>query len=58
VPSAVQSIQPLSALLQSNHCEAKKMQKRVIKTSAVLMQLSQGAPYEFHAKQRAVALNW
>jgi len=59
VPSAIQSIKPLAAMIQSNHTQAKKVRDRVLKTSAIIMQLTPGAaPYEFHAKSRTVALKW
>jgi filamentous hemagglutinin len=56
VPSAIQTIKPLSAMVLSNHSQTKKVKDRVLKTSAIIMQLSPGTPYEFHAKPRTVAL--
>jgi len=59
LPSAFETIKPLKAMIQSDNAEAQKLTQKVIKTSAVLLQLSAGgAPYEFHAKPRTVALNW
>ncbi len=58
VPGAIQCIKPLSAMILSNHSQAKKVKERVLKTSAIIMQLSSNTPYEFHAKPRTVALKW
>lgn len=58
VPAAIQCIKPLSAVILSNHSQAKKVKERVLKTSAIIMQLSSNTPYEFHAKPKTVALKW
>ncbi|MBX3148658.1 S-layer family protein [Candidatus Obscuribacterales bacterium] len=58
VPAAIQCIKPLSAMILSNHSQAKKVKERVLKTSAIIMQLSSSTPYEYHAKPKTVALKW
>jgi len=57
IPSAVQVVNPLRALMQSNDAAAKKVSERVIKTSAVMMYMGQATPFEFHAKPKTVALS-
>lgn len=60
LPSAIELIKPLKAILNSDNIEAQKVAQKVFKTSAVGMRLSAGhsAPYEFYTKPRTVALNW
>ena len=58
IPSAVQIVKPLSAMMHSDNSAAKKVAQNVIKTSAVMMHLGGAAPFEFHTKPRTVALNW
>ncbi len=56
--SAINALQPLGALMQSDHNEAKKVASKILKTSSILMQIdNNGVPYAFHAKKRSVALN-
>ncbi|MBX3139026.1 hypothetical protein KF707_22555, partial [Candidatus Obscuribacterales bacterium] len=57
IPSAVQTVKPLGAMMHSNHAAAKKVAQNVIKTSAVMMHIGGAAPYEFHTKPRTVAMN-
>lgn len=57
IPSAVQIVKPLGAMMHSNHAAAKKVAQNVIKTSAVMMHIGGAAPYEFHTKPRTVAMN-
>jgi hypothetical protein len=59
LPGAIEVLKPLKAMIKSNNTEAQKVAQKVFKTSAIVMQLSQGgASYEFHAKPKTVALNW
>jgi hypothetical protein len=59
VPSAISSIKPLAAIITSEHREARKVRDGVLKTSAVIMQLTQnGVAYELHTKPKTVALQW
>ncbi len=58
IPSAIFAVGPLSALVQSEHVGAKKLAGRLLKTSAILMQLnSDSSPFEYQVKPRTVALN-
>ncbi len=57
LPSAISAIKPLSSLVESKHSEAKKITERLLKTTAVLMQIGGSTPYTSHAKTRTVALN-
>ncbi len=55
--SAINALQPLGALMQSDHNEAKKVASKILKTSSILLQIdNNGSAYAFHAKQRSVAL--
>jgi hypothetical protein len=60
LPSVIEVINPLKAMLNSDNLVVQKVAQKVFKTSAVVMHLSaiHSAPYEFHAKPRTVALNW
>ncbi|MBX3148659.1 hypothetical protein KF728_00780 [Candidatus Obscuribacterales bacterium] len=59
VPSAIQAIKPLAAIVQSQHREARKVRAGVLKTTAVIMQMTSNGPaYELHTKPRTVALQW
>lgn len=58
IPSAVQIVKPLSAMMKAENAAAKKVAQNVIKTSAVMMHLSGSTPFEFHAKPKTVALKW
>ncbi len=59
VPSAIQAIKPLAAIVQSEHREARKVRAGVLKTTAVIMQMTSNGPaYELHTKPRTVALQW
>ena len=59
VPSAIQSIKPLAAIVQSEHRVARKVRDGVLKTTAVIMQMTSNGPaYELHTKPRTVALQW
>jgi hypothetical protein len=58
IPSAVQIVKPLSAMMLSENAAAKKVAQNVIKTSAVMMHLGGATPFEFHAKPKTVALQW
>ncbi len=58
IPSAVNVVRPLKAMLNSNDVNAKKVAARILKTSAVVMMVGGQAPFDFHAKPRTVALNW
>ncbi|MBX9668483.1 MAG: hypothetical protein K2X93_12735 [Candidatus Obscuribacterales bacterium] len=58
IPSAVGTIGALNAIMNSDHVDARKLADRVLKTSAVVMQLDGGnSEYRYHTKPRAVALN-
>lgn len=57
IPSALDSVKPLKALVQSNHPEAKKVAARMMKTTAVVMQLGGGAgEYQHYFKPRMSAM--
>jgi len=58
IPSAVQIVKPLSAMMHSENAAAKKVAQSVIKTSAVMMHIGSTTPFEFHTKPRTVALSW
>ncbi len=58
IPSAVNVVKPLKAMLNSNDADAKKVAARIIKTSAVVMMVGGQAPFDFHTKPRTVALSW
>jgi len=59
LPAAVQVMKkPLKAIITSDNANAKKVAQRVIKTSAVIMQVSgNAAPFEHHVRPRRVAFN-
>ncbi|MBX9670724.1 MAG: hypothetical protein K2X93_24195 [Candidatus Obscuribacterales bacterium] len=58
MPSAMQVMKPLKAMLKAENAEAKKVADKMLKTSAVIMQIGGGAAYQYHAKPRTVALKW
>ncbi len=58
MPAAVQVMKPLKAIFASDNENAKKVAQRVLKTSAVIMQVSGNtAPFEHHVRPRRVAFN-
>ncbi|MBX3138821.1 hypothetical protein KF707_21510, partial [Candidatus Obscuribacterales bacterium] len=58
MPAAVQVMKPLKAIFASDNENAKKVAQRVLKTSAVIMQVSgNAAPFEHHVRARRVAFN-
>ncbi len=57
LPSAISAINPLLTIVRSNSSEAKKIRERLMKTTAVLMQIGGGAPYAVHARTKMVAFN-
>jgi filamentous hemagglutinin len=58
LPAAVQVMKPLKAIFGSDNANAKKVAERVLKTSAVLMQVSGNAtPFVQHVAPRKVAFN-
>ncbi len=57
IPSAVNSVSTLKSLTGAKHGAAKNIVDRMIKTSAIVMQLdANGLPFEFHAAPCSVAL--
>ena len=58
LPAAVQVMKPLKAIFASDNDNAKKVAQRVLKTSAVIMQVSgNSAKFEHHVRPRRVAFN-
>ncbi len=56
IPSAVRAVRPLRAMLGSKSKSAREAASRIVKTSAIVMQLSQSAvPFEIHARPTRVA---
>lgn len=58
IPSAVNVVKPLKAVLNSSDADAKKVAARILKTSAVVMMVGGQAAFDYHTKPRTVALSW
>lgn len=57
IPSALDSVKPLRVMVQSNHPEAKKVAARMMKTTAVVLQLGGGSGnYQHYFKPRMSAM--
>lgn len=57
IPSAMDSVKPLKAMVMSNHPDAKRVAARMLKTTAVVMQLGGGkGEYQHYFKPRMSAM--
>lgn len=57
IPSAMDSVKPLKAMVMSNHPDAKRVAARMLKTTAVVMQLGGGQDeYQHYFKPRMTAM--
>lgn len=57
IPSALDTVAPLKALVKSNHPQAKKIAARMIKTTAILVQLGGGGEFQHYFKPRMTAMS-
>lgn len=57
IPSAIDTVAPLKALVKSNHPEAKKIASRMMKTTAILVQIGGAGEYQHYFKPRMTAMS-